>query len=514
MQIYDRVVIGAGISGTYLSARLHKTFPRDSLLQIDKLDNYGGVLVSAKVPGEDVWLDYGGIRWFPSIHPRTDALVKCLNLPAIPYNFDQTGTVSALRGDIFQNDALFPATDVVYNLLPSEKLQNPFAILNDNLTKLIPFPEEIYTLAYRIELSKDVVVSTGTFKTLAKQGLSEENWKRIVDIIGYGNILDIRASFLVDANEYLSLTGKSDLQLRIKTGYQTLPIAVAQQFGARITKFKKLCPKRRWQTLFNTYVSKIEKVEHEGECLWKITINKVRGLNNTEDLTFKRLRCQTIYARHIYNTIHVQFIQDVYDWKPSFLSLLKYDFVPIRLARIYLKFSEDWMTQLGIGFGSSTSNNNQGKIIHYSDKIVMIYNIMDIGTYSYGLCPPNKVIQKEMVPPNPENQPLIDGNLQFLKENFGLTELPPVELVSWAFWIEPINLWTGGVNQQTQNRLPIFDNLIEIMFPFGQKGRFYNITNDISLNQGWVEGSLEIVDMFMNFKYGQNIEGWRELCHC
>lgn len=45
------------------------------------------------------------------------------------------------------------------------------------------------------------------------------------------------------------------------------------------------------------------------------------------------------------------------------------------------------------------------------------------------------------------------------------------------------------------------------MFPFGKNGNFYVLSNEVGLNTGWCEGSLENVDYFLNQCYNQPLFG-------
>jgi hypothetical protein len=45
------------------------------------------------------------------------------------------------------------------------------------------------------------------------------------------------------------------------------------------------------------------------------------------------------------------------------------------------------------------------------------------------------------------------------------------------------------------------------MFPYGKGGNFYVLENSSSFNSAWCEGSLEIVDFYLNLMYGQPLFG-------
>ena len=48
---------------------------------------------------------------------------------------------------------------------------------------------------------------------------------------------------------------------------------------------------------------------------------------------------------------------------------------------------------------------------------------------------------------------------------------------------------------------------MNIMFPYGKDGNFYVLESNSSFNTGWCEGSLEIVDFYLNLIYNQLLFG-------
>ena len=120
-QIIDYVIVGAGITGAYLARRLSLQFPHKKILVLEREDHIGGRLessTSAKLmdPKTKVVPEFGGMRLFPSIHPRAVRLLKLLKLATVEVPYVQANGFYYGRGHRFNNDALFPETELVYNV--------------------------------------------------------------------------------------------------------------------------------------------------------------------------------------------------------------------------------------------------------------------------------------------------------------------------------------------------------------------------------------------------------------
>ena len=53
----------------------------------------------------------------------------------------------------------------------------------------------------------------------------------------------------------------------------------------------------------------------------------------------------------------------------------------------------------------------------------------------------------------------------------------------------------------------LYNSLMDIMFSYGKDGNFYVLENNSSFNAAWCEGSLEIVDFYLNLIYNQPLFG-------
>ena len=111
----DNLVLGSGIAGTYLTARYRKLFPKETILLVDKLSDYGGVMTSSKIQFSNTTIDLGPVRFYPSIHPRVDYLVNIkYDLEVSEYLPEEIGQIAYLRNTKYNINNLFPASDNNY----------------------------------------------------------------------------------------------------------------------------------------------------------------------------------------------------------------------------------------------------------------------------------------------------------------------------------------------------------------------------------------------------------------
>ena len=503
----DNLIIGAGIGGTYLSARLSNFKPNESLLVLDKLSDYGGLQVSSQIPGTSTYIDLGPVRFIPSIHPRVAYLAEKYKSPLVEYLPDSNGQVYYLRDKLFTNDTLFPGSDSVYNIRDDEKGVNPFDTLVKNLTKFFPEVSKLADLDYRIELYKNVAYSNAVFQPLAQQNMSQENWQRIEDILGYNDLFSVKINFITDSLESLSLADRVSTQYRFENGYSSLTKTIAQKNNLNTITFdelnKGIFNAFKYNTLFNTAVLNIEFSDSKN--MWEIQIGSV-SVNSPEETDYEPSTIKTIYAKTIYSTIPLLYLKNIHKFSNPYLNLCENSFVNFQIMRIFLKFETDWMTEMGIGFGKSITTLNGAQLIHYAPNVLMLYAFSTQCSKLYNFFPNNIQIQKEMIEPNESTKLLIDECKNIIKTSYNVDTLPNINGIAYASWIHPIRCFTGR-NLQTLKGGSLYDSLMDIMFPYGKDGNFYVLENNSSFNAAWCEGSLEIVDFYLNLIYNQHLFG-------
>ena len=337
--------------------------------------------------------------------------------------------------------------------------------------------------------------------------MSQENWQRIEDILGYNDLFSIKINFLIDSLEFLSLSNRSTKQYRFANGYSSLTKTIATKNNLKTIYFENLNQDSidifKYNTLFNTAVLNVNFSSSKNK--WIIQIGSV-NVNSPEDIDYVPSSIKTIYAKTIYSTIPLLYLKNIHNFSNSYLNLCENSFIDVQIIRIYLKFETDWMTEMGIGFGKSITTLNGSQLIHYSDKVLMFYAFSTQCSKLYNFLPKNIQIQKEMIQPNESTKLLIDECIKIIKMSYGVKILPNINGIAYASWIRPI-CWFTGRNLQTLKSESLYDSLMNIMFPYGKDGNFYVLQNSSSFNTGWCEGSLEIVDFYLNLIYNQLLFG-------
>lgn len=256
---------------------------------------------------------------------------------------------------------------------------------------------------------------------------------------------------------------------------------------------------------FNTEIIKIKKSKCDD--LWIVTYGTTK-VNSIEQINNNVTNIKKIKVKNIYYTGSTKLLTRIYDFNNEYQNYFKYSFTPLNPVRIYLRFSEDCMTNNGIGFGKSVTTLPGGQIIHYDNKYVMFYIFGSQSNVLHSKIPSRNQVQKELVKPSSETNPLIEECLQILKKTFNITTaLPLVTDIAWATWIEPVRIHTARNLQTLDDADTIFTIMNKLMFPFGRNGNFYILSNEIGLNAAWCDGSVENVDYFLHKRYNQQLFG-------
>jgi hypothetical protein len=504
--VFDHLIIGAGIGGIYLAARLNKLQPNHSILVVDKKNEIGGQQTSS-ITDDQVAIELGPIRFYESIHLRIKSLADKYSCPLIQYLPSEVGQIIYLRGKKFNSSNLFPDSDSVYNIDESEKGKNPFVLLTNNLKTLISNTDDLYKLEYRIELIKNnPEFSIHTFKTLAQMNISDENWQRIMDVLGYYDLLSNKSAFLINALESLALSDKSAVQHRFKNGYSSLTKEIASKNNINLISFDHIGNSQNAHCCLNTQVLKIVKTTNND---WNVTLGHVFA-NSPEHLNATIIKTKNVVVKNVYYAGQLNLLSSLYDFNSDFLNYLSYSFINLSAIRIFIRYSNDWMSNMGIGFGKSVTTDDGGQIIHYADKYVMFYVFGAQSSLLHSKMP-SPQIQSTLISPNPSNNELIQSCNDILKKTFSMSALPPVTGVAWATWVAPFRLHAARNLQTLSSSNTIFDMMNIMMFPFGINGNFYVMSNEIGLNAAWCEGSVENVDYFLNTKYNEPLFGTTRL---
>ena len=275
---------------------------------------------------------------------------------------------------------------------------------------------------------------------------------------------------------FLYLSNKSQKQFRFKDGYSSLTKKIAKHNKIEIIPLKKINKNiSKTCCVFNTEIVKIKKSKYDN--VWIVTYGKTK-VNSIEQINNNVTKIKKIKVKNIYYTGSTKILTRIYDFNNEYQNYFKNSFIPINAVKIYLRFSEDWMTNNGIGLGKSVSTLSGCQIIHYAEKYVLFSIFGSQSNVLHNKIPSLKQIQKKLIKPTIETYPLLEECIKILKKTFNITEFPEVTDLAWATWIEPVKIHAARNLQSLDDSDTVFTMTNKVMFPFGRSGNFYIMSNE------------------------------------
>jgi hypothetical protein len=493
-QVIDYVVVGAGITGAYLARRLALKFPGKKILVLEREEHIGGRLESststeAMDTKTKVVPEFGGMRLFPSIHPRAVRLLKLLKLATVEVPYVQANGIYYGREHRFANNALFPETELVYNVDDDEKGKDVMSLITDNIEKTLA--QNKYTDNFDLSNRKALYqsdLSTLDFKETVINGankISNENWIRFSEISGYAGLYDPHISFVSGAGELLALHSHDSTQYCVKYGYQQAPQKLLSTFSP--TSCEKAADnnmRSNRNILFNVNLDKFEP-----------NLDKTIKLQITDG----NKRAYQVVAQNLYICTAANSVSTILGFPSNFIENIQNQLVPIPLFKIFLYYEKNWWGDLGGASGRSTTDLNINQLWFYNSNILMTYAVGGDATYWANKIPHAQ--QTEFIVGAPDTAELVAEIIGCYSRMFPeVGNIPPPNKIAWAYWNNGCSLWTA-FDVNNFDRTPKTDVQRSLLYPLPQNENVCYLNNDISLNQGWVEGSIELVDDFLSEKF-------------
>ena len=494
-QTIDYVIVGAGATGAYLAKRLSLQFPDAKILILEKESDVGGRLRSinhATSTDELAQVELGGMRYFPSIHTITDNVVKLLDLSAVEVPYVQDNGVFYARASSFKNDQLagtdlVDGTDKVYFIDGAEKQPGvPIdARITDNITRLLTTGN--LNFANRKELFGSES-STLDFRGAVMNGyntISNEYWTRFCEVSGYASLFNTNMSFLVGANELLSLDDKDKTQYFIKQGYQEIPGKLVTDFAKPSIQqvvAKNMAAKNN--ILHGVSLSKFELVSN----------NKVKlYITDNDNNKFQ------FETKNLYICTPKESILNINGFSGKFIDQMHNNLTQVPLFKMFLHYDSKWWGDLDISNGRSTTDLNLNQVWFYSENLIMIYAVGDDANYWA-----NRIPVANQPSFTSDSLPVVEEITDELNKMFPLESgtVPLPGQIAWSYWLNGASVW-APFNLHTFDKTQKISTIRqELMYPLTENDhRVCYLNNDISLNQGWVEGCFEIVDEFLQEKF-------------
>ena len=491
----DYVIIGAGITGAYLARRLSVQFPDKKILVVEKEAHIGGRLHSnteANNAQATFAAEFGGMRLFPSIHPRAAHLLNLLGLTTMEVPYVSATGVYYGRSHVFNNNNLFPTTDNVYYVDDNEKGIDVNTLITDNIENIISAYKPGFTNNFDLSNRKDLFqssLSMRDFKETVVNGtnkISNENWIRFCEISGYPGLFNNPMSFVCGAAELLSLSNQNSSQYFVVNGYQQAPQQLLQTFSA--TSYKGVVDKNMGSNRNILYRASLSKFEMNQDK--NVRLQLADASNNVYQVDTKNL----------YICTPANSISTILGFPTNFTEQIHNQLVPLPLFKIFLYYDTNWWNSLGISSGRSTTDLNINQLWFYSNNLLLTYAIGDNATYWANKVPYAQ--QMDFIDTNSSNLgALITELITNYSKMFPAAGVIPMPIkFAWAYWNNGASVWSA-FDLNNFDKTPKTDIQRELLYPLPQNDSVCYLNNDISLNQGWVEGSIELVDDFLSEKF-------------
>jgi hypothetical protein len=485
---YDYIIIGSGLTGSYLAYQLSIKYPNRNILIIEQNKYSGGRIESnykknIKQNPLQIAYEFGAMRFFPDIHPRIMSLIKKLNLETIEVPYKISTNIFCGRNKVFLNNSLFPSTNICYNVNNNEKNKNTFDYVNKIILNIfkkygINYISEINLYEIRKKLYSNKKICNLNFKQELlninnKYYISNENYNRFQDITGYSNVLNTNISFLAASYDISSINNYSK-QLFIKKGTHTIINNLLNKYKL----FNKFSLSNNL-ILYNNEFIKFENNGNENICYIKN--------NNTKKII-------KLYCKKLFITIPINKINNIMGFKPDFYNNYFNNLVELPLFKMFFYYKKNWWSKYGFKNGKCTTDLPLNQLWFYNNNTLMSYSSGDDAKYWLSLLPYEKQINFIKINNNNKLIDLVKIYLNFIKIMFKdyINTIPFPDKISWIFYMNGQNIWNVNLDKN-RNINDIKNKLI-----YGEKKEHvYYLNNDISLNQGWMEGCLEIVDNFL-----------------
>ena len=166
-----------------------------------------------------------------------------------------------------------------------------------------------------------------------------------------------------------------------------------------------------------------------------------------------------------------------------------------------MQYDTNWWDAFGFSIGRSTTEMPINQVWFYNDNTLLIYAVGEDAEFWGPQLP--SLQQIDLIDVSSPYPSFLTHIMSFIKIVFkDYTDVPFPNKIGWKYWTSGGCFWnTLDVASPDKS---IYDVEMEMVNVFGANGNVKYVSNDISLNQGWVEGSIEIVDQFLQDNYNMN----------
>jgi hypothetical protein len=503
-KIYDHIIIGGGISGTYLFNRLNKIFINDHILLIEKTDRLCGRLKSIndkKMNKNDIAYELGAMRIYPKVHPLFNDLLNELIIDKRIVNELDDNNIAYVKKNTFKTKYLNKDSRYLYNINDNEDVNDIIKNVYDNLLHY-----NLSSYEKKIDIYNNISLSSFNFKNIAKKNISDELWEYYKDISGYSQYINRDINFITTGINSIQFKQQHDHYFIVGSTQNICHKLLINSSQLQFNDiFISSIDYNNLNHVLNVNVNKIFKINNN---LYELNIENIENIIDTEEFIYSVKNNKTIYGKNIYLAIQKMPLKYIYDWDKQFIKILENLFDPYSVIKIGLKFNENFWNKYGINEGKIITTTQEKQIWVYDNTTLLIYSPY----YGYDELYqyfPDKIQIKWMKYPtnylttNYVIDEIIHKNLLLIFKNYTQI-IPKPSKIAWYIWHEGVNFWKPikfkYYNVSSFNKLKD-----KIFYPLGKNNSLFIVNNDFSVNQGWIEGSLEDVNYLLNKLYNYNV---------
>lgn len=499
--MFDYIIIGSGLTALYLTKKLQEINDEFKILVIEKENYLGGNILSNKQA-----CDFGPMRYFPSIHPRMDKLVKELNIEVEPTNL-YTGDM-IIRGKKYNINQREVEVINDYKITPRdfeniEEFGSATNILRNHFETFMK--QDISNFDFtNIEQRKNIIQKYSKFNfrneiMTTEPKFSEDFYNYFVDTNSYSDIWSEEMSYGMGFMFNYSAVSDATDQYFFKKGAQSIVDALTKKKCKCKHNKKKCCIKFKK----NRKVVDITKINRITD-----TFEVPEEFNEINEENFfsvkyikKNCREKVVLGKNVFVCVSADLIEKIpvkidnnlVEFNNVVSSYQKH-LSKVNLLKIFLEFN-DCDAFWGETRGKTILSSSLNQLYFYSKNILLIYIVAE-DAYKWESYFPSDTQTKfvrfnsECVLENLRNKLL--SELNPILQNYTDKNVVPKN-ISWKYWNTGINFWKSNLE-------PI--DIDKLISPFGKQSNIYYLNCDLSWNQLWMEGCLEIVDTFLeNYRY-------------
>lgn len=481
----DLAIVGGGMSGLYSAYRVLSAGSTSSVAVYESGPRLGGRLYSIPTEGiPHIPTEIGGMRILDT-HPLVNALVDGFGIPTVAFPSGGDSNLYYVRGARFTVEELKNGAPIPYALAPRERSKTPGDLMGMAIDDLVPDAEALtradwsrlkQTLSYqgRPLYEQD-------FADYLRTRLSPDGYAFLHD--GFGYLADFNAG--LNAAEMFQNESEFGSNFeRVLTGYQTLPLRLAQEVRNR-----------------------------GGQVNLEMPLRHVSATTDGFELRFAT--GTIVRARKVILAMPPAAIQAL---EPDSLPLRVGGYLadlqavqPQRASRLFLAFREPWWKRLGInnGFtrtdlplrqcvyfgtesdqpGGEPGNSNSLLLATFSEAEAGKYwaNFLDGSPEAF----PAAGVPASLAAP----RAMVEEALRQLSLAHGVDVPRPywAAFIDWSLdhTVAAYHLWRPGV--RSWETIPRVGAPLPGLYVMGEA---------FSTNQAWVEGALDNAEETLQFQLG------------